>query len=93
MLSNETDALVRAQDILIKSGAVSYVAYHLVQRYQQAWRLLEKLSLPAPDPIAQILNVCGKTLSELLSLGGVEIDLARLRTESVSGTPNEGDRS
>lgn len=91
--NNETDALVRAQDILIKSGAVSYAAYHLVQRYQQAWRLLERLSLPAPDPITQILIDYGKTLSELLSLGGVDIDLANLRTESVSGAANEGERS
>jgi geranylgeranyl pyrophosphate synthase len=91
--NNETDALVRTKEILIKSGAASYAAYHLVQRFQQSRKVLEKLSLPVPDPIAQILNNYGKTLSGLLNLGGVEIDLARLRTESVSLIPNEGDRS
>lgn len=80
-------ALARAQELLVKSGAMSYAAYHLVQRYQQAWRLLEKLSLPAPDPIAKILNDYGKTLSDLLGLSGLDVDLTDLRTESVFPTP------
>jgi hypothetical protein len=74
-----------------KSTDAVAAAYHLVQRYQQAWRLLEKLTLPVPESTAQILNNYGKTLSELLSLGGVDIDLTSLRNEPLSGSTDEGE--
>jgi geranylgeranyl diphosphate synthase type I len=91
--NGDAESLMRAQDILVKSGAVSYAAYHLVQRYQQAWRSLENLSLPSPEPIAQILTDYGQTLSDLLSLGGVKIDLTSLRDESIATSASEGDHS
>jgi hypothetical protein len=80
-----------AQGVRINNGAVRSAAYHLVQRYQKASRLLEQLSLPVPDPIAQILSDYGKTLSELLSLGRVDIDLTNLRTEPVLGSASESE--
>ncbi|HET6445835.1 MAG TPA: polyprenyl synthetase family protein [candidate division Zixibacteria bacterium] len=93
VVASKEAALLRAQELLIKSGAVSYAAYHLVQRYQNAWSLLETLALPAPAPIVKILNDYGKTLSELLALGGVDINLSTLRTDSVSLFPTEGETS
>jgi geranylgeranyl pyrophosphate synthase len=94
--NDETDASTCAQGILIKNGTASYAAYHLVQWYRQAWRLLEQFSLPNPAPITQILNDYGKTPTELLTPRGVDIDLTSLRTEPVSGTlkvgsPGEGE--
>lgn len=87
----ETGLIARAQDIVIKNGAVSYAAYHLVQRYKQAWNFLDHLFLPATGPIAQILDDNGQTPFELLSLDGDDIDLTNLRTEPISGSLNEGE--
>jgi geranylgeranyl pyrophosphate synthase len=88
--NDETDASACTQGILIKNGAASYAAYHLVQWHQQAWRLLDQFSLPDPAPKTQILNDCGKTLSGMFTPRGVDIDLTSLRTEPVSGTLKEG---
>ena len=40
---------------------------------------------------AAAANDVGKTLSMLLSLGEVDIDLSSLRTEPVLGSPSEGE--
>jgi geranylgeranyl pyrophosphate synthase len=61
--AGDDDSLKRAQEILIGCGAVSYAAYHLVQRYQQTWNLISALSLTDPTPITDILNDFGTSLS------------------------------
>jgi geranylgeranyl pyrophosphate synthase len=86
----QIDGLIQAQQILIESGAVSYAAYHLVQRYRHAWEILDSLSLPAPEPIADILNDYGHTLTELLSLSGVEVDMLSLRTDPITSSVFSG---
>ncbi len=89
--AGDENALVLAQEILISCGAVSYAAYHLVQRYQRTWSLLDELSLPDPEPITQILSDFGNSLSQLLSLSGVEVDLTTLRTGDVSSAAVKGE--
>jgi len=84
IIAGDEDSLVRAQEILISCGAVSYAAYHLVQRYQQTWNLINGLSLPDPTPITDILSDFGNSLSEMLSISGVDIDLNTLRTDDLS---------
>lgn len=81
--AGDHDSLERGQEILIGCGAVSYAAYHLVQRYQQTWNLINTLSLADPTPITDILNDFGTSLSELLSMSGVDIDLETLRTDEL----------
>ena len=81
--AGDHDSLERAQEILIGCGAVSYAAYHLVQRYQQTWNLINILSLADPTPITDILTNFGTSLSELLSMSGVDINLEMLRTDDL----------
>jgi geranylgeranyl pyrophosphate synthase len=49
------EALQAAQRILIRGGAASYCAYHIVRRYQAALRLLASTPLTDPTPLRDLL--------------------------------------
>jgi geranylgeranyl pyrophosphate synthase len=71
-------SLQTAQQILIHSGAVSYCAYHVSQRYQQARQLLENLALVNPEPLAKSLAQQIEPLARLFQSVGVEMPLEPL---------------
>jgi geranylgeranyl pyrophosphate synthase len=71
----DPQALGEAQKILGRSGAISYAAYQLLARYQAADSLLKQMDLANPDPIQDILDEYGASLSTWLGLE----DLAQLR--------------
>jgi geranylgeranyl pyrophosphate synthase len=64
----EPGALDEAQDILQRSGAISFAAYQLLARYREARSLLAGLPLPQPEPLTTILDDYGRTLVEWLAL-------------------------
>lgn len=70
---DDSNALEKAQRILVACGAVSYCAYELVERYRAARDLLDSLCLPDPAPILDILVRYADTLIDRLQLGGVEV--------------------
>jgi geranylgeranyl pyrophosphate synthase len=53
---DNTDALRAAQQILIRSGAVSYAMYHLCQSHQKARKLLDATSLTDPAPLRSVID-------------------------------------
>lgn len=70
---DESMALQKAQRILISSGAVSYCAYHLAKRHQQARRSLDDLSLADPTPMMDLLLRQTQPLVRLFESCGVEV--------------------
>lgn len=69
----DSRALEAAQQILIRCGAVSYCAYHIVNRYRAARELLDGLSLADPAPLHQLLALQAQPLVALLEEAGAEI--------------------
>ncbi len=72
--------LDEAQQILLSSGAVSYCAYNIIQRYQTARDLLSQLALPNPTPIMKILDTYAVSFADFLSISGLEVSKDMLLT-------------
>jgi geranylgeranyl pyrophosphate synthase len=53
--ADDPAALHSAQQILIRSGAVGYCAYHIVQRYKRARQILAETPLADPEPLSEML--------------------------------------
>jgi len=70
---DDPDILHEAQQILIKCGAVSYCAYHLIRRHRQARQLLESCHLADPAPLADLLARQTQPLVNLLRASGAEL--------------------
>jgi len=66
-------SLVEAQQILISSGALSYSAYHLIDRYKKAKKLLANIQLDDRDLIENILNDYATSLVTFLNECGSDI--------------------
>lgn len=69
----EPQSLREAQQILVRSGAVSYCAYQLFERHRVARRRLQSLSLADPAPVAGLLAQQARPLAQLLQASGVEV--------------------
>jgi geranylgeranyl pyrophosphate synthase len=80
LLSEITNPTVlnEAQQILIKSGAVSYCVYQLARRFRLSLQTLENLHLPNPTPLEEILHAYANSLLALLRLSGMELSLSDL---------------
>jgi len=70
---DDPQMLREAQQILIRCGAVSFCAYHLIQRYQKARRLLESIPLADSSPLTGVLTEQIQPLVELFQSVGVEL--------------------
>jgi len=73
-LRNETIdpvALAEAQNILIRSGAVSYCIYHLFHKSQIARHILSTSSLPYPDVIGRLLDEIIDPVKRLMAVTGI----------------------
>ncbi|MFX1411454.1 MAG: polyprenyl synthetase family protein [Promethearchaeota archaeon] len=70
---DDPQALREAQQILIRCGAISYCACHLVRRHQEARQLLEGIPLVDPTPMMDLLARQTQFLDELLQTSGVEM--------------------
>jgi geranylgeranyl pyrophosphate synthase len=64
---NET-VLTEAQEILIRSGAISYVIYQLLEYHQEASQLLRSLSLPPGNEIERLFGDIIRPVEALLAM-------------------------
>jgi geranylgeranyl diphosphate synthase type I len=69
---DDPEALAEAQKILLKSGAVSYCAFKMMEVAQEARTVLSRLPLRDPEPIERILAANLRPLHKLLESVGVE---------------------
>jgi geranylgeranyl diphosphate synthase type I len=69
---DDPEALAEAQKILLKSGAVSYCAFKMMEVSQEARAVLGRLPLRDSEPIEQILTAHLRPLHKLLESVGVE---------------------
>jgi geranylgeranyl pyrophosphate synthase len=68
----EPEALAEAQRILFRCGAVSYCTLKLIELSQEAQKLLERIPLRHPEPLARLLDAHTKPLHRLLEKAGVQ---------------------
>ncbi len=71
--AHEPACLSEAQQILLRSGAVSYCAYRLLELAHQARSLLSRLSLADPLPLSRLVDEHLRPLSQLLRTVGAEL--------------------
>jgi geranylgeranyl diphosphate synthase type I len=69
---DEPDALAEAQKILVKSGAVSYCAFRMIDFSQQAHEMLASIPLVSAEPIERLLSLHLRPLHRMLESVGVE---------------------
>ncbi len=70
--AGDPDALAAAHQILLKSGAVSYCTFKMIELSQQAQEILDSTPLADPGPVARILQLNLRPLHRLLENVGVE---------------------
>jgi geranylgeranyl pyrophosphate synthase len=70
---DDPQTLEAAQHILIRCGAVSYCAYHVVERYGTALKLLDNTPLADPAPMLDLVARQKKPLVTLLENVGAEV--------------------
>lgn len=68
----DPQALCEAHQILLKSGAVSYCTFKMLEFSQQAQEILDSAPLHDPGPVAKILRLHLRPLHRLLETVGVE---------------------
>lgn len=69
---DDPEALAEAQKILLKSGAVSYCAFKMMEFSQEARIVLDRLPLRDSEPVERILTAHLRPLYKLLESVGVE---------------------
>jgi len=68
----EPGALTEAQEILVRSGAVSYCVHQIIQRYQTAVALISTLELHSTKPLYALLSDVITPVMKLMDSIGVE---------------------
>ena len=64
--------LAEAQKILVRSGAVSFCAYQMVELHRSARNLLNSMTLETHEPLEELLEHHGKPLKSLFKSIGIE---------------------
>ncbi len=70
--ATDPEALEAAQRILLRCGAVSYCAYHLIRRHREIARRLEALPLKDPSGLTAFLARQAEPVASLLEKAGAE---------------------
>lgn len=68
----DPEALAEAQKILLKSGAVSYCVFKMVELSREARGILAQVPLRDPEPVERILAAHMQPLHTMLESAGVE---------------------
>jgi geranylgeranyl pyrophosphate synthase len=71
--ASDPQALADAHEILLRSGAVSFGAYHVIRRRQAAREILDATPLADPAPLLGWLELQGEPLVKLLERVGAEV--------------------
>lgn len=69
----DVSKLLEAQKLLITSGALSYAAFTLIEKYKYAKELLSAMELKEPEPLEEILDNYALSLVAFLEKSGQEI--------------------
>lgn len=69
----DAKVLEEAQEILVRSGAISYGTYQVIQNYQQGKEHLEALGLPHPEELGRLLESLIQPARDLFHRLGVDI--------------------
>lgn len=69
----ERGALEEAQDLLVKSGAVSFCVYHIVESYRAAIDHLSSIGLPSPRPLEELLRYYLRPVEKLFKMTGFDV--------------------
>jgi geranylgeranyl pyrophosphate synthase len=77
--SDEPESLASAQQLLLRSGAVSYCALKMIELSRQAHAIAAGIALHDRGPLAQLLAVKLRPLERLLALAGLEEPLLLAR--------------
>jgi len=67
----EPEALASAQQILVRSGALSYSVFKLLEILGEARALLEIIDLPRPEPVLRLFDALTQPVHRLLTAAGV----------------------
>lgn len=70
--ADDPDCLAEAHQILLKSGAISYCTFKMLEFSQEAQQVLDSFPLTDSEPVARILRLHLKPLHRLLENVGVE---------------------
>ena len=70
---SEPEALAAAQDILIRSGAVSFCTYHMIELHQRARECLRRILLQDHKPLEQLLEYHVRPLKSLFKSIGTDL--------------------
>lgn len=68
----DPEALAEAHHILLKSGAVSYCAFKMIEFSNEAQKALDSVPLHDAEPLSQILRLHLRPLHRVLETAGVE---------------------
>jgi geranylgeranyl diphosphate synthase type I len=68
----EQAALERAQDILVRSGAVSFCVYQMIELHRSAKELIREARFVDPRPLEEMLERYVRPLKGLLEKAGIE---------------------
>jgi geranylgeranyl pyrophosphate synthase len=80
---DDPEALAEAQQILIRSGAVSYAMYNMMQRNRAMLTMLEALPLAQPHFLTDVSHHYNQRLSWILSSNGIDISAETLYAKST----------
>jgi geranylgeranyl pyrophosphate synthase len=70
---DDPEALKEAQQILIRSGAISYGMYHIWNRHDSGLNILKKAALRNPKPLEELVSKSILPLLEILDQLGIPI--------------------
>jgi geranylgeranyl pyrophosphate synthase len=65
--------LNEAQKILLKSGAVSYCAYHVIQRHNELRGIIGEMDLLDDKPMLELMKLQADPIRALLHMAGVSV--------------------
>jgi geranylgeranyl pyrophosphate synthase len=72
---DDASALQEAQQILVRSGAISYGLYHVCHRYHTCLGILKEVPLKDPDILAEMAVRFIRPLTEILDRLGIPIPI------------------
>ncbi len=71
-VASQEASLVAAQDILVRSGAVSFCVYRIVETFREARQHLSTIDLASPEPLVELLDYYLRPVHKLFKTIGVE---------------------
>ncbi|MCO5199783.1 MAG: polyprenyl synthetase family protein [Anaerolineae bacterium] len=81
---NDPACLDAAQQILVRSGAVSYALYNIIVRNQTILTRLHALPLAEPHHLTQLNTYYAERLSDMLARNGISISAETIAATSVT---------